>query len=73
MQPRLQAQKASPGAYHAMLGLEMFVRKSSKLEAFADRTGKDARIADQRVCFLPRYAFQRRSGGGRDGTTLVRA
>ena len=32
MQPRLQAQKASPGAYHAMLGLEMFVRKSSKLE-----------------------------------------
>jgi len=32
MQPRLQAQKASPGAYHAMLGLELFVRKSSKLE-----------------------------------------
>jgi AhpD family alkylhydroperoxidase len=32
MQPRLDAQKASPAAYHAMLTLEMFVRKSSKLE-----------------------------------------
>lgn len=32
MQPRLDAQKASPAAYHAMLGLEMFIRKSSKLE-----------------------------------------
>jgi AhpD family alkylhydroperoxidase len=32
MESRLDAQKASPGAYHAMLGLEMFIRKSSKLE-----------------------------------------
>ena len=32
MQPRLEAQKVSPAAYHAMLGLETFVRKSSKLE-----------------------------------------
>ena len=32
MQPRLEAQKASPAAYRAMLTLEMFVRKSSKLE-----------------------------------------
>lgn len=32
MQPRLEAQKASPGAYHAMLTLETFIRKSSKLE-----------------------------------------
>jgi AhpD family alkylhydroperoxidase len=32
MQPRLNAQKASPAAYNAMLGLEMFIRKSSKLE-----------------------------------------
>jgi AhpD family alkylhydroperoxidase len=32
MQSRLESQKASPAAYHAMLGLEMFVRKSSKLE-----------------------------------------
>ena len=32
MQSRLEAQKASPGAYHAMLGLETFVRKASKLE-----------------------------------------
>src|SRR5438876_10352743 len=32
MQPRLDAQKASPGAYRAMLALEMFIRKSSKLE-----------------------------------------
>lgn len=32
MQPRLDAQKASPAAYNAMLGLETFVRKSSKLE-----------------------------------------
>ena len=32
MQTRLEAQKASPGAYQAMLGLEMFVRKQSKLE-----------------------------------------
>lgn len=32
MEPRLNSQKASPAAYHAMLGLEMFVRKSSKLE-----------------------------------------
>lgn len=33
MQSRLEAQKISPAAYNAMLGLEMFVRKSSKLEA----------------------------------------
>lgn len=32
MQPRLDAMKASPGAYHAMVALETFVRKSSKLE-----------------------------------------
>jgi len=32
MQSRLDAQRASPGAYHAMLTLEMFVRESSKLE-----------------------------------------
>src|SRR5215204_3265018 len=32
MQPRMDAQQASPAAYHAMLGLEMFIRKSSKLE-----------------------------------------
>src|SRR6266436_5090005 len=32
MQSRLEAQKASPAAYHAMLALEMFIRKSSKLE-----------------------------------------
>jgi AhpD family alkylhydroperoxidase len=32
MQSRLEAQKVSPAAYHAMLGLEGFVRKSSKLE-----------------------------------------
>jgi AhpD family alkylhydroperoxidase len=32
MQSRLESQKASPAAYHAMLGLETFVRKSSKLE-----------------------------------------
>jgi AhpD family alkylhydroperoxidase len=32
MQPRLDAQKASPAAYHAMLALEMFVRKSWNLE-----------------------------------------
>ena len=31
MQPRLDSQKVSPGAYQAMLGLETFVRKS-KLE-----------------------------------------
>ena len=33
MQSRLEAQKTSPAAYNAMLSLEMFVRKSSKLEA----------------------------------------
>ena len=32
MQARLEAQKASPAAYQAMLGLETFVRKQSKLE-----------------------------------------
>lgn len=32
MQSRLEAQKVSPAAYHAMLGLESVVRKSSKLE-----------------------------------------
>src|ERR1700733_9283797 len=32
MESRLEAQKASPAAYQAMLALEMFVRKSSKLE-----------------------------------------
>lgn len=30
---RLKPAKVSPAAYHAMLGLESFVRKSSKLEA----------------------------------------
>src|SRR6202035_964186 len=32
MESRLEAQKVSPAAYQAMLGLEMFVRKSSNLE-----------------------------------------
>jgi len=32
MQQRLDAQKTSPAAYNAMLSLEMFIRKSSKLE-----------------------------------------
>jgi AhpD family alkylhydroperoxidase len=32
MQSRMEAQKVSPAAYQAMLGLEMFVRKHSKLE-----------------------------------------
>ncbi len=32
MQARLEAQKVSPGAYSAMLALETYIRKSSKLE-----------------------------------------
>ena len=32
MQPRLDGQKVAPGAYHAMLALEEYVRKSSRLE-----------------------------------------
>ncbi len=32
MQARLEAQKVSPAAYQALLGLEMFIRKQSKLE-----------------------------------------
>ncbi|HEY4354469.1 MAG TPA: carboxymuconolactone decarboxylase family protein [Acidobacteriaceae bacterium] len=32
MQARLEAQKVSPAAYQAMLGLEMYIRKQSKLE-----------------------------------------
>ena len=32
MQSRLEAAKISPAAYHAMLGLETYIRKSSKLE-----------------------------------------
>jgi AhpD family alkylhydroperoxidase len=32
MQPRLEAQTASPAAYQAMLSLETFLRRSSKLE-----------------------------------------
>jgi AhpD family alkylhydroperoxidase len=32
MQARLEVQKVSPAAYQAMLGLEAFVRKQSKLE-----------------------------------------
>jgi len=32
MQSRIDTQKVSPAALHAMLGLEMFVKKSSKLE-----------------------------------------
>jgi len=32
MQARLEAKKVSPEAYHAMLALEMFVKKSSKIE-----------------------------------------
>jgi AhpD family alkylhydroperoxidase len=32
MESRLDPHKASPAAYHAMMGLETFVRKASKLE-----------------------------------------
>jgi AhpD family alkylhydroperoxidase len=32
MQARLEGQKVAPGAYHAMLNLESYVRKSSRLE-----------------------------------------
>ena len=32
MQPRLDGQKVAPGAFHAMLALEEYVRKSSRLE-----------------------------------------
>lgn len=32
MQSRIEAQKVAPATYQAMLGLEMFVRKHSKLE-----------------------------------------
>jgi AhpD family alkylhydroperoxidase len=32
MQPRLDGQKVAPGAYHAMLALEEYVKKSSRLE-----------------------------------------
>jgi AhpD family alkylhydroperoxidase len=32
MQPRLDGQKVAPAAYHAMLTLEEFVKKSSRLE-----------------------------------------
>ena len=32
MKARMEPQKASPAAYQAMIGLEMFVSKSSKLE-----------------------------------------
>jgi|SRR6185312_2512945 len=32
MQPRLNAQKVSPPAYQAMLGLEGYIRKSSNIE-----------------------------------------
>ena len=32
MEARLNAQQVSPAAYTAMIGLEMFVRKASKLE-----------------------------------------
>src|SRR5262245_24724565 len=32
MQPRLDPRKIAPAAYQAMLGLEMYVRKSSHLE-----------------------------------------
>jgi AhpD family alkylhydroperoxidase len=33
MQPRLDAHKAAPAAYQAMLGLERYVAKSSRLES----------------------------------------
>jgi len=32
MQPRLESQKVAPGAYHALLALENYLRKSSRLE-----------------------------------------
>jgi AhpD family alkylhydroperoxidase len=32
MQPRLEGQKVAPGAFHAMLALEEYVKKSSRLE-----------------------------------------
>ncbi|MBZ5604614.1 MAG: carboxymuconolactone decarboxylase family protein [Acidobacteriia bacterium] len=32
MQPRIETQKVAPGAINAMLGLETYIRKSSRLE-----------------------------------------
>jgi len=32
MQPRLDGQKVAPAAFHAVLGLEEYIRKSSRLE-----------------------------------------
>jgi hypothetical protein len=45
MQAKLDAQKVSPAAHQALLGMEMFVRKQSKLEpALIELIG--TRVAD---------------------------
>ena len=63
MQARLEAQKVSPAAYQAMLGLEMFVRKQSKLER-SHSAGKGARVTDQRMRLLHRHALEGCACGG---------
>lgn len=50
---RLDPAKVSPAAYHAMLGLESFVSKSSKLEeSISAATDQDESLSDQWVCLL---------------------
>jgi hypothetical protein len=57
MQARLEAQKISPAAYQAMLGLEMFVRKQSKLEPALIQLVK-MRVTNQRMRLLHRHALE---------------
>ena len=52
MEARLNAQQASPAAYAAMIGLEMFVSKRIQARTIASRTHEGARLADQWMCLL---------------------
>jgi hypothetical protein len=51
METRLNAQQASPAAYAAMIGLETFVRKASKLDPSLVELVKVS-LTDQRMCLL---------------------
>jgi hypothetical protein len=65
MQARLEAQKVSPAAYQAMLGLEMCLfANNPSWRARTTSTGKDARVTDQRMRLLHRHALEGCACGG---------
>jgi AhpD family alkylhydroperoxidase len=73
MEARLNAQQASPAAYKAMIGLEMFVRKESRLEPSLIELVK-MRASQINACAycIDMHSKDARSEG-RDGTASVPA